>query len=100
MQVQKVCEAGNTVDLEKKYFCGLGHLRNFFTIHSQVNDLERDYTRQETWSMNSLLHSCLHAAVSELLACKRVPRNALDRYCGSKDGRLLEKIVTCLPCVT
>ena len=30
-----------------------------------------------------------HAAVGELLACKREPNNAVGTYCGSKDRRFI-----------
>ena len=41
----------------------------------------------------------LAAAVRELLACERVPRNTVYMCCGSKDGRLLdtEKVAMRLP---
>ena len=49
---------------------------------------------EKTWSMNELA-----AAVCELLACERVPRNSVYFGCASKDRQLLdtEKVVTCLP---
>ena len=52
-----------------------------------LNDLDRDYTHQETWRTNSLL--CFYyAAIYQLLAYERVPRNAAYTYCDSKDRRL------------
>ena len=36
-----------------------------------------------------------HAAVGEVFACESVPMNALNTYCGSKDGRLIDTEKVC-----